>query len=240
MANSPTRQTCSEALVSSQKASGYIESNGTITHLASFPLFTHESPEQWTTYEHMLYSCLRTGDDKAAHFFLQKLALRFGKNDERVMGLRGLYQEAMAEDSSVLLQMSREYDEILVEDPTNTPVRKRQITLLRSLSREADAINALVELLVASPTDIESWAELAELYVSQGLYQQAEYCLEEILLSTPNAWNVCRTFRPLQKHIADVRARFMRDWARYCTFLPLYLRIGSFLSRNRCVAFAEA
>lgn len=122
MANSPTRQTCSEALVSSQKASGYIESNGTITHLASFPLFTHESPEQWTTYEHMLYSCLRTGDDKAAHFFLQKLALRFGKNDERVMGLRGLYQEAMAEDSSVLLQMSREYDEILVEDPTNTVI----------------------------------------------------------------------------------------------------------------------
>ncbi|KAL9020208.1 MAG: hypothetical protein Q9185_002491 [Variospora sp. 1 TL-2023] len=138
----------------------------------------------------MLYSCLRTGDDKTAHYFLQKLALRFGKNDERVMGLRGLYQEAMAEDSSALLQMLREYDEVLVEDPTNTPVRKRQITLLRSLSREADAINALVELLAASPTDIESWAELAEHYVSQGLYQQAEFCLEEILLSTPNAWNV--------------------------------------------------
>ncbi|KAL8962707.1 MAG: hypothetical protein Q9193_000925 [Seirophora villosa] len=232
MAKSPTRQTCSEALVSSQQASASIESNGMITHLASFPMFTHESPEQWTTYENMLYSCLRTGDDKAAHFFLQKLALRFGKNDERVMGLRGLYQEAMAEDSSALLQMSREYDEILVEDPTNT--------VIVLLSREADAINALVELLVASPTDIESWAELAELYVSQGLYQQAEYCLEEILLSTPNAWNVCRTFRPLQKHIAEVRARSMRDWARYCTFLPLYLRIGSFLSRNPCVAFAEA
>lgn len=51
-------------------------------------------------------------------------------------------------------------------------------------------MNALIELLEASPTDIESWAELCELYVSQGLYQQAEFCLEEILLSTPNAWNV--------------------------------------------------
>lgn len=51
-------------------------------------------------------------------------------------------------------------------------------------------MNALIELLDTSPTDIESWAELCELYVSQGLYQQAEFCLEEILLSTPNAWNV--------------------------------------------------
>ncbi|KAI4145505.1 MAG: hypothetical protein LQ341_002366 [Variospora aurantia] len=190
MVTSPLRQTYSEALVSSQQASGYIASNRSITGLASFPLFTHESYEQWTTYENMLYSCLRTGDDKSAHYFLQKLALRFGKNDERVMGLRGLYQEAMAKDSSALLQLLREYDEVLDEDPTNTPVRKRQITILRSLSREADAINALVELLAASPTDIESWAELAEHYVSQGLYQQAEFCLEEILLSTPNAWNV--------------------------------------------------
>lgn len=120
MATSPLRQTYSEALVSSQQASGYIASNRSITGLASFPLFTHESYEQWTTYENMLYSCLRTGDDKAAHYFLQKLALRFGKNDERVMGLRGLYQEAMAEDSSALLQMLREYDEVLVKDPTNT------------------------------------------------------------------------------------------------------------------------
>lgn len=70
-------------------------------------------------------------------------------------------------------------------------MRKRRVALLRSLKRESDAINALVELLAASPTDIESWAELADLYVSQGLYQQAEFCLEEILLSTPNAWNVC-------------------------------------------------
>ena len=59
-----------------------------------------------------------------------------------------------------------------------------------SLSREPDAITDLTELLEASPTDLESWAELCELYMFQGLYQQAEFCLEEILLSTPNAWNV--------------------------------------------------
>lgn len=73
-------------------------------------------------YENLLYSCLRTGDDKVAHFFLEKLAGRFGQNDERVMGLRGLYQEAMAEEDSALLQILHEYDEILHENPTNTVI----------------------------------------------------------------------------------------------------------------------
>ncbi len=68
---------------------------------------------------------------------------------------------------------------------------KRRIALLRSLSRTADAIEALVELLGASPTDIEAWTELSDLYVAQGLFSQAEFCLEEVLLVAPNAWNVC-------------------------------------------------
>ena len=68
---------------------------------------------------------------------------------------------------------------------------KRRVALLRSLSRPADAIQALVELLEASPTDIEAWTELSDLYLAQGLFPQAEFCLEEVLLVTPNAWNVC-------------------------------------------------
>ncbi|KAL8839273.1 MAG: hypothetical protein Q9176_004604 [Flavoplaca citrina] len=187
----PLRQSHSEALSSSQQAGRYLEQYGSSAFPIPIPfLSSPESTELWSTYENMLYSCLRTGDNKAAHLCLEKLGVRFGTNDERVMGLRGLYQEAMAEDQSALLQMLREYDETLAEDPTATPIRKRRIALLKTLSREPDAITDLTELLEASPTDLESWAELCELYVSQGLYQQAEFCLEEILLSTPNAWNV--------------------------------------------------
>ncbi|KAL8768120.1 MAG: hypothetical protein Q9209_005583 [Squamulea sp. 1 TL-2023] len=185
------RHSHSDALTVSQQVGRYIPPNGFSTSSIALPfLSSPESAELWSTYENLLYSCLRTGDDKAAHSCLQQLSGRFGTRDQRVMGLRGLYQEAMAEDNSALLQMLRQYDEILHEDPAITPVRKRRIALLRSLAREADAINALIELLEASPTDIESWAELCELYVSQGLYQQAEFCLEEILLSKPNAWNI--------------------------------------------------
>ncbi|KAL8680177.1 MAG: hypothetical protein Q9186_003589 [Xanthomendoza sp. 1 TL-2023] len=188
---SPLRQSHSEALTVSQQAEKYIQKHSSTTSSIPIPFISSpESAEIWTNYENLLYSCLRTGDDKAAHSCLERLGGRFGSDDERVMGLRGLYQEALAEDESALIELLHEYDSILAEDPTVTSVRKRRIALLRSLSREADATNALVELLEASPTDIESWAELCELYVSQGFYQQAEFCLEEILLSTPNAWNI--------------------------------------------------
>ncbi|KAL9585914.1 MAG: hypothetical protein Q9212_001231 [Teloschistes hypoglaucus] len=189
--SSPLQHSNAEALNVSQQAGTYLQKNGSTRGQIALPYLSNlESTEQWKIYENLLYSCLRTGDDKAAHSCLEKLAGRFGTNNERVMGLRGLYQEAMADGNSELDQTLHEYDKILAEDNTNTPIKKRRVALLRNLSREVEAIDSLVELLEASPTDIEAWAELSELYVLQGCYQQAEFCLEEILLSTPNAWNI--------------------------------------------------
>lgn len=120
-ARSPLRQTNAEALASSQQAIRYRQENASTNALPLLPFLSrNESPEQWTSHENLLYSCLRTGDDKTAHSFLEKLASRFGKDDERVMGLRGLYQEAMADDDRALLQILQGYDDILAEDPTNT------------------------------------------------------------------------------------------------------------------------
>ena len=65
---------------------------------------------------------------------------------------------------------------------------------------------ALNSLLEASSTDAEAWAELAELYVTQGLYQQGIFALEEVLLITPNAWNVSaleRYRKPVTSHYAN-------------------------------------
>lgn len=45
-----------------------------------------------------------------------------------------------------------------------------------------------------SPTDAEAWAELSDLYLSQGLYSQAIFALEEVLVLAPNAWNVSGEF----------------------------------------------
>ncbi|TAQ84666.1 hypothetical protein B7494_g7005 [Chlorociboria aeruginascens] len=185
-------------------------------------LFTAaESPELWMTYENLMMSCLRTGDDESAHLCLERLTERFGVKNERLMGLRGLFQEAIAADDAALKQVLEEYDVILAKDPSNIPVSKRRIALFKSLKKPTEAITALSQLLDASPVDAEAWAELADLYVSQGMYQQGIFALEEVLLITPNAWNIHARLGEVlfmaagadnaEKYLAESLRRFCRS-----------------------------
>lgn len=153
-------------------------------------LISNESSDLWFTYEGLILTCLRTGDEKSAHTSLQRLIDRFGADNERVMALAGLYKEAVSRDDGELYSILEEYDSILLQDPTNMPVFKRRITLLTSLGKSADAISSLIKFLDSSPNDTEAWAELSDLYVTQGMYPQAIFALEELLLVTPYAWNI--------------------------------------------------
>ncbi|KAI7055106.1 hypothetical protein KC352_g44662 [Hortaea werneckii] len=58
------------------------------------------------------------------------------------------------------------------------------------MGKVSESVQELVRLLDVSPTDAETWAELADMYAQQGLYEQAAYCLEEVLVVMPNAWNM--------------------------------------------------
>ncbi|KAJ5157572.1 uncharacterized protein N7482_008672 [Penicillium canariense] len=149
-----------------------------------------DTAEEYGRIEQLLLACLRTGDDQSAQACLDRLSHRFGPSNERVMGLRGLYQEAIAKDQLALEKCLVEYETILSENPVNVPIMKRRVALLRSLRRPFDAITALVQLLDAIPTDAEAWGELADLYQSQGLGSQAIFSLEEALLVAPNSWNI--------------------------------------------------
>ncbi|EDN95378.1 hypothetical protein SS1G_11255 [Sclerotinia sclerotiorum 1980 UF-70] len=105
------------------------------------------------------------------------------------MAMRGLLCEVGAEDDAALQRVLEGYEQNLSDNPNNMPILKRRISVLRSLGKTSEAITALNELLDLSPTDAEAWAELADLYVSQGMYPQGIFALEEVLLITPNAWN---------------------------------------------------
>jgi hypothetical protein len=67
-----------------------------------------------------MLSCLRTGDEQSAHLCLERLASRFGAENERLMALRGLFQEAIAEDEEALQRVLEEYESIIAQDVTNT------------------------------------------------------------------------------------------------------------------------
>ncbi|KAI9735782.1 MAG: hypothetical protein M1818_006391 [Claussenomyces sp. TS43310] len=149
-----------------------------------------ESADLWITYENLILSCLRTGDEQSARLCLERLMSRFGSANERLRALQGLFQEATAENDTALQRVLDEYDKVLTEDAGNMPVSKRRIALLKSMGKSVEAIQSLNRLLDICPTDAEAWSELAELYIAQGMYQQGIFALEEVLLITPYAWNI--------------------------------------------------
>ncbi|GKZ27466.1 hypothetical protein AbraIFM66951_005278 [Aspergillus brasiliensis] len=69
--------------------------------------------------EQLLFSCLQSGDDKSALLCTEQLAARFGVTDERIAGLTGMYEEAVAESQSGLEECLQRYDLALSENPVN-------------------------------------------------------------------------------------------------------------------------
>ena len=119
--SSPLNQGHGEALSLSQQTTNYLQKYSSSTLPIPIPfLSSPESVELWASYEKLLLSCLRTGDDKSAHMCLEKLIQRFGADNERVMGLRGLYQEAIADGDAALEKILQEYNQVLDGDPANT------------------------------------------------------------------------------------------------------------------------
>ncbi|MCJ1449422.1 MAG: hypothetical protein MMC23_009942 [Stictis urceolatum] len=179
-----------QSLQSAQTALPFLNSHPQPKHFPLSLLAGGETTEQWRSFETIFVACLKSGDDKAAHLLLERLIERFGQSNERVMGLRALYQEAAAGDTGKLEDVLSEYESIMVNNPTNVSIAKRRVALLKSLSRQTEAIKALVAISDVYPTDAEVWAELSDSYLALGMYSQATYCLEEVLLIAPNAWNI--------------------------------------------------
>lgn len=72
-----------------------------------------ESAELWVIYENLLLACLRIGDDASAQELLERLVLRFGEDNQRIMALVGLVKEAQAAGNAELEGILKEYDAIL-------------------------------------------------------------------------------------------------------------------------------
>ncbi|KAG6033085.1 hypothetical protein E4U41_007032 [Claviceps citrina] len=182
-----------------------------------------ETADTWTMYENLMVLCLRTSDDTAARECLDRITIRFGDKNERVMALQGLFREATASTDAELKQILEDYETLLQENDANTPILKRKVALLRSMGKLPEAISALNSFLDICPTDPEAWSELADMYVSQGLYAQAIYALEEVLVLSPNAWNMHARLGEVSlmaatsaseassKHYAEAVKRFCRS-----------------------------
>jgi len=77
------------------------------------------------------------------------------------------------------------YGEILKDDDSNIAALKRRIAVYKAKGQDQQAIEALTQYLDAFYNDAESWLELSALYLNYHLYQQAGFCLEELILLQP-------------------------------------------------------
>ena len=88
-----------------------------------FALFSAaETAELWVIYENLLLACLRIGDDVSAQELLERLVLRFGEDNQKIMALVGLMKEAQATGNAELEGILKEYNAILdksAEQETN-------------------------------------------------------------------------------------------------------------------------
>ncbi|XP_008472693.1 ER membrane protein complex subunit 2-like [Diaphorina citri] len=91
------------------------------------------------------------------------------------------------------LEAQQRYEEALEHletiikiDETNTAARKRKICILKAKNKIPEAIKELTEYLKKFMTDQETWQELCDLYLSEGDYAKAVFCMEELFLHHPH------------------------------------------------------
>lgn len=110
-----------DALHLAQQAPTILQSNPKALSMSplSFLFSSPETSDLWTIYENLLLSCLRAGNDEAAHMCLERLILRFGDENERIMAFKGLVKEAVAANHNELEKVLAEYELLLEENGAN-------------------------------------------------------------------------------------------------------------------------
>eukprot|EP01122_Echinamoeba_exundans_P016959 TRINITY_DN8765_c0_g1_i1.p1 TRINITY_DN8765_c0_g1~~TRINITY_DN8765_c0_g1_i1.p1 ORF type:complete len:329 (-),score=68.69 TRINITY_DN8765_c0_g1_i1:115-1101(-) len=136
--------------------------------------------ELWVVLEQVCIAALDSQDLKLADMCISKLDAKF-PNSSRVRRLQALRMEAAVRyDDADLV-----YQRMLLDDPTNTFAMKRRITIARERRDLTRAVQLLNEYLTVFMSDTEAWLELADLYIQQGMYSNASFCFEELLLASP-------------------------------------------------------
>uniref|UniRef100_A0A0B6Z999 ER membrane protein complex subunit 2 n=1 Tax=Arion vulgaris TaxID=1028688 RepID=A0A0B6Z999_9EUPU len=137
--------------------------------------------ELWLVYEQVCSSALDCQRFDLAELCISSLEHKFAKSI-RVRRLHGMLYEARGE----YIKAEEEYKSILEKDETNMYARKRQVAIMKAQNKIPEAISKLNEYLKSFMTDYEAWNELCDLYLSQHDYNNAAFCLEELIMSNPH------------------------------------------------------
>ncbi|KAJ1778703.1 tetratricopeptide repeat domain-containing protein [Coemansia sp. RSA 2523] len=136
--------------------------------------------DAWLVYEQVFVSAIDEGQIELAKAVLVILRTRF-PSSQRVKRLYGMINEAVGHPD----EAKTIYKEMLEADETNILASKRLIALLKSYGHIGETVKQLVAYLDIHNNDFEAWLELSNLYLTQNLYPQAAFCMEEVIMQQP-------------------------------------------------------
>ncbi|KER33685.1 hypothetical protein T265_00567 [Opisthorchis viverrini] len=177
--------------------------------------------DKWTILEQVFIAALDVADDRLAWECLERLKTQF-KKSSRVDRLTGMYLEKNGrfDDAHAV------YTQLLNDDPTNTLARKRMIAILKAQRKNVEAIYELRQYLKIFMSDFEAWNELTDLYLVEGDFKHAAFCMEELILSNPHNHLYCQRYAEIKyteggsENLELARAYFSRS----CQLNPNNLR----------------
>ncbi|KAI9347933.1 hypothetical protein DFJ73DRAFT_835875 [Zopfochytrium polystomum] len=164
--------------------------------------------ERFSLYEQLFIAALDVDDLKKARLFLDKITRRFPQPkgsattsspaspasapasatssdskpiSARLQRLVGMLAEAEGDFTKAI----KIYEAVLQQDEAAASVRKRLVAVHVARGDRTQAIELLVNYLDHFMQDAEGWTQLAELYMAEGMFQQAAFCIEELLLLKP-------------------------------------------------------
>ncbi|KAK2169285.1 hypothetical protein NP493_1197g00077 [Ridgeia piscesae] len=136
--------------------------------------------EQWIIYEQVCIAACDCHQHHLAGECIDKLKTQFPSSC-RVHRLEGLLLESKDNYEGAMSI----YHEMLKDDPTNSLVRKRVVSVLKEQNKIPEAIKELNDYLKQFMSDTDSWMELCDLYLMEQDYSKAAFCIEELILSNP-------------------------------------------------------
>lgn len=142
-----------------------------------------DSIELFDLYELQFYLLLLTNHDIEAKTCLDRINDQFAsKRSQKIMVLRLMYFEATGDLKAAI--------NALGNDPDEVKASRRLATFARNSKTNAEYIKSLNYYLNLQPSDLVSWAELADEYAKVSHYDKAIFCLKEVLLQEPHAYNI--------------------------------------------------
>lgn len=140
-----------------------------------------DTEELWEVHEQVAIAAMEAGCKDLALRLVKNVHTRFPAG-ARASRLTGMYFELMGSWAEAEALYAKE----LESDPNCAMMLKRMAALRRGQGDLAGAVELLKTYLTTQgATDWLAWEEAADLYLQMQMYQQASFCLEELLLHQP-------------------------------------------------------